>query len=310
MSAGHIHFIINSRSCGGATGRYWKELEKLLKKEIKSYSYDFTAYEGNAIELTRQALKKRPDLLVAVGGDGTISEVINGYFVDGVLPKKAPPVGIANSGTGADLCRSLGVPSDPSLALQILKNGRNVPVDVGVVETISHQGVPLSRYFINTISFGIAGEVSQAVNRSPKQYGTFSYFFNAFKKNFSYRNKKVKISINGEEAKEVMVTMVAVCNGQFFGGGMQIAPKARLSDGYFHTVLIEDWNFLQSLWYAKNLYNGSIPFCKGVDVQLATNLSAEPSDPEEKILVDSDGETIGILPLKIRLLPQSVQFRL
>lgn len=303
------HFIINPRSAGGAAGRGWQELETTIRKHLGEFTYDFTDAPGAASRIAARALKDKPDCIVVIGGDGTISETIDGLFQPGG-PRQKPPVAVLNRGTGGDFCRSLGVPADLNLALERVRNGRDTPVDVGRIEFQNRDGSPAARHFINIAGCGMAGDVVARVNQSAKRFGGFSYFLASTAALLSYRNKGVRVEWEDGRSSEHRIVTLAICNGQFFGGGMQISPESRLGDGQFDVVFIEDWSMAQSLWYSKNLYNGTISSCPGVSVRRATRLKVTPLPGEAPALIDCDGEDVGMIPLSAELIPAAATFRI
>lgn len=305
---GKYHLLINPRSAGGSTGRSWSDLQSAIKQQLGDFTYEFTDGPGDAKRLAVRALANKPDVLVVVGGDGTVSETINGYF-EAPEKHRRTPIAILNQGTGGDFCRTLGVPTDLNLALQTIKSGRDIPCDVGRIECALDNGESHTRYFVNVASCGMSGEVVEAVNKSEKRFGGFSYFMSSVGKLFTYSKKRVRVHWeNGGQSVHNIVTL-AICNGQFFGGGMQVSPYSEIGDGRFDIVLIQDWNFFQSLWYSKNMYNGSIGSCSGTDIRAAAKLRVEPVNENDRVLIDLDGENAGRLPLSAEILPGAVRFR-
>ncbi|MCR9143504.1 MAG: diacylglycerol kinase family lipid kinase [bacterium] len=306
---GKYHFLINPKSSGGYTGRNWSDLQAVIRKQVGDFTYEFTDSPGAATRLAARALKNKVDLIAVVGGDGTISETVNGFFEPGV-PKRKVPVAILNQGTGGDFCRTLGVPTDLHLALQTIKSGRDVACDVGRVQFVANDGSEATRYFVNVAGCGMAGEVVEAINKSKKRFGGFSYFLTSAGKLLSYRKRAIRVQWDDDSRTEHRIVSLAICNGQFFGGGMQVSPYSELSDGKFEIVLIQDWNIVQSLWYSKNMYNGSIGACRGVDMRSATRITVEPVREGESVLIDIDGESPGRLPLTAEIQPAAVHFRI
>lgn len=303
------HFIINPRSAGGYTGKGWAELEAAIQRTLGPFTYEFTDAPGSATKLAARAIKNGVDLIVVVGGDGTVSEAVNGYFAAG-LPKSKPPLAILNRGTGGDLCRSLGAPADLSLALETIKNGRDISVDAGKLSYVDNTGAPATRYFINVAGCGLAGQVVHAVNQSSKRFGGLSYFLYAGSSALGYKRKPVALTWDDGRRTEHSIITCAIANGQFFGGGMQIAPNAQLGDGLFDVVILADWNLAQSMWYSKNLYNGTIASVKGVTIRRTRSVKIEPLDPADRILIDCDGEDVGIAPLTAEVMPGKLKFRI
>ncbi|MCB1326329.1 MAG: diacylglycerol kinase family lipid kinase [Spirochaetales bacterium] len=308
MRGKKIHFIINPRSAGGLTGRNWHELESSIRKHIGPFAYSFTDAPGSGVRLAGRALGERPDVLAVVGGDGTISEVVTGYMQS--PGRLRPPIVVINQGTGGDFSRTLGVPTDLHLALDTIRHGRDVMVDVGKIAYEDARGEPRERHFINVAGCGMAGEVVRAVNSSTKRFGAFSYFLTSATKVFSYRNKHLEMQLDDGRVETARTVTLAICNGQFFGGGMQISPESEITDGSFEVVLIRDWGVLRSLISSRHLYSGRIASCPGVSVRKARRVMVRSAPGERPALIDCDGEDVGQTPLTVELLPGAVPFRI
>ena len=310
MSFNKIHLIINQKSAGGSAGRRWHEIESLLKENnIKDYSFQITGKQGDATEFAKKALQEKVETIVVVGGDGTVSEVINGYCAIENSNQIANIV-ILNMGTGGDFCRTLGVPSDPSLSIRKIHNGKEILVDVGKIRYTALGGTTKERFFNNIAGCGMAGAVVYDVNRSSKKFGAFSYYLGALSNLFGYKNKEIKVKFDDYLEQTMTIVTLAVCNGQFFGGGMQINPEAHITDGLFNITVIEDWNLAEKVLYSSKLYNGTILSCKNVKNYQAKKVIVEPTNPNDRIFIDSDGDDIGMIPLTAEIIPARVKFKI
>ena len=304
-----VHCIINPQAGGGSVGRIWSELKNIIQRKWGDITWDFTDKRGAAIDLTAKAITQNPELILVVGGDGTISEVVNGCFKNQSI--KIPPIGIFNHGSGGDFCRCIGIPKNFNLAADRIKNGHKISVDVGHVKCLSLESKNIERYFINILSFGLSGEVVHSIsqnNKTIKTHSAVNYFMQSVQSTIRYKKPKVFISLDSANETAHQLVTQAICNGSYFGGGMNIAKNAVLDDGLFHTVLIEDWNILQSFWHAPKLYKGSLHACKGVTVKLAKTIHAKPEKSSPPVRVDCDGESIGHLPLTAKNIPKAIQF--
>src|SRR6185312_7551579 len=157
--------VVNPQSAGGKTERRWPELRATIQEAYGSFEERFTRAAGDATEMTRKALRDGAELVVAVGGDGTINEVVNGFF-DGeqaIAPKAS--FGIVPAGTGGDFIKTLGVPRDTFAAAASLKSTPRA-IDVGRLSYVRDDGSRAVRHFINIASFGIGGLVDRYVNQS------------------------------------------------------------------------------------------------------------------------------------------------
>src|SRR5579863_9309898 len=154
--------VVNPQSAQGRTARVWPEIARLLDDRLQSVAVRFTDARGHAIHLTRELLRQGFDFIVAVGGDGTISEVANGFLEDDEAVRPGAQLGILPIGTGGDFRRTLGVPPDPQQAIEILSTGVPLPIDIGKATFTGLAGATESRYFINLVSFGMGGDVAAA----------------------------------------------------------------------------------------------------------------------------------------------------
>lgn len=301
-----IHFIVNPNSGGGSVGKNWEDLLKRIEDKIGKIQATFTNAKGHGSNVALDLCKKGIEVLVIIGGDGTISEV-----VDGIIKSKKTSVSIVvlNLGTGGDFSRSLGVPGDLNLALDKIKNGKIRKTDVGFVRYKSEKtGENLTRYFINIIGCGMAGAVVQTVNKSSKKFGGFSYYLGSIANIFSYQNKALKFRMDGGEWLERKVTSLAICNGQYFGGGMRVSPNSELSDGFLDAVVIGDWNLFQKVFYSKKFYNGTITNTPKVESYKCKKIEIIPIQSDNAAIIDCDGEDIGKIPMTIEVLPSAVSF--
>jgi YegS/Rv2252/BmrU family lipid kinase len=302
--------IVNPNSAGGQTRRRWPRLEATLREAIGAFQPLFTERAGHATALARQALRDGAELVVSRGGDGTLNEVVNGFF-DAARP--AAPINhtaalaLLPAGTGGDFPKTLGTPRDFDHAARALAAARPRPIDVGRLEYLDHEGQPALRHFINIASFGIGGLVDRYVNRSSKALGgKASFFLASLRATLAYKNAPVRITLDEGASSERTVYSVAVANGRYFGGGMKIAPDAALDDGAFDVITIGDVAKHTMLLHGTRVYSGthtSLPF---VTVERARRVRAE-SSRGEVVLLDVDGEQPGRLPATFEILPGAVR---
>ena len=301
--------IINPNAQGGSLGRRWPFLAKILRRELGSFAELHTQGPGDATRLTREALLEGKNLIIAVGGDGTVNETINGFFKDGQAVSEQASLGIIPFGTGGDFRRSLGIPNDVSKAAEILSTGRAQTIDVGFIEYTTRNSETEQRAFLNIASFGIGGLVDEIVNKSNKRLGgKVGFFLATAKAQFSYQNQRVRLIFDGDEAGSVENTIhsVAVANGRYFGGGMHMAPNAKLNDGQFDIVSLGDWKLGDTLRHSRRIYAGTHLELPQVSLRRAQELRAEPLCNTE-VKLDIDGETPGILPARFWIKPSAVQ---
>lgn len=164
------------------------------------------------------------------------------------------------------------------------------------------------QYFINVADFGLGAEVVKRVSSIPSQNrGTFFYHRGLVSTLFHYRSKRVRIVVDDHETIEGNFLIGAVANGGIFGQGMMIAPNARINDGYFDLVLLEDMREIEILWNSRRLYAGSIDKHKKVHTIRAKKIKVQSENP---VSIECDGEPGGNLPAKFEIREQAINFRI
>jgi diacylglycerol kinase (ATP) len=297
--------IVNPSSAGGRTGARWARLRYELERRVGPADCLVTGRRGEAAELAREAASKGATLVIAVGGDGTISEVVNGLMLASGRDADLA-LGIVPAGTGGDLARSLGLPSDPVAALRLLAEGRPRPLDVGRIEMPGPGGTSSRRYFVNIASAGIEGDVDRKMDGASRRLGgAAAYLWATLSAGMTFRPARVLMRAGDVELRRKVLSVV-VANGRFFGGGMEIAPSARLDDGRFEVVVVRDMSLWRLALEAPRLYNGTIYRARGVEHFTATTLELESEDGQP-VLLGIDGEPFGQLPARFVLEPSALR---
>ncbi len=213
--------VVNPRSGNGRTGREWKAIERALGAVYPSLAVAFSERRGDVTRKVRRALDEGYEEIVAVGGDGTINEAVNGMFdEDGAVAPDAV-FAFVTSGTGGDFRKSFGIDAGAAAAVTRLKKAPVRPIDVGRVSCLTATGAPTSRYFVNIASFGLSGTIVESVNRAriAKLFGgPFAFAFHSAFALLRYRDAPVRLIIDGLEDSRLTISTVAVANGQYFGG--------------------------------------------------------------------------------------------
>lgn len=305
----HTIAVVNPKSQNGALGRRWPDVARVLRRELDSFETAFTDGPGHAVELVSAALRAGARRVLAVGGDGTINEVANGFF-DGDQPISPEAVlGLVPFGTGGDLRRTVGLPKGWAQAIQVLASGSERTIDVGHLEYRGPDGDTRSRIFVNIASFGISGLVDRLVNESSKRMGgRVSFMIGSLRATWRYANQRVRISFDDDpqDAVDMTINTVAVANGRYFGGGMLVAPEAEIDDGFFDVVAIGDVSRREMILSSPRLYRGTHLSMDKVSHRRARAVRAEPVG-DERVELDVDGETPGTLPAAFRVLPRALR---
>jgi len=286
--------ILNPRA-GGQTTAYLPEDAEILE----------TRAPGHATELTREALKRGAKTVIAVGGDGTINEVVNGFFEDEQPIPTDAALAVIPHGTGSDFSRTLNLPLDGTLAAGIIQDGEKRLIDVMKVRYTTSEGNPRVRYAINVASFGLGGAVADRVNRSSKAMGALWTFVSAtLQAALHSSGSQVTVRLDDSKTISATITNVAVGNGQYQGAGMRVCPEAILDDGLLDITIVRHTRLHQLMCNIPMLYNGKILRHPRVESYRVRTLTA---DSRENVLVEIDGEALGRLPVEIAVVPGAIR---
>ncbi|MFC1964588.1 diacylglycerol/lipid kinase family protein [Chloroflexota bacterium] len=294
------YLIVNPTAGAGKTARKWPQIESLLKSTGLRFEHDLTEAPGHAIELAKSAAKRGHELVVSVGGDGTINEVVNGLYGAGNIGDVM--LGIISTGTGSDYIRTIGIPRLYEEACQCLMSPRKLVVDLGVVEYMKN-GQMVTRLFVNFAGLGFDAEIVRRTTQEFKALGsTASYLAGLFTTLLFYKNKKISIIIDGE-AVERRVCTVLMNNGKYGGGGMFTAPDAELGDGFLDVLIIGDLSKPDLLWSLPRIYKGTHLTHPKVTIKRAREVEIRSTQP---LPLQADGELVGELPARFRVLPAAL----
>jgi diacylglycerol kinase (ATP) len=306
MAAPRTVVVVNPNSQGGNVGKRWPHLADQIRREVP-FEEILTKGPGDAIALTREALRTGATRVVALGGDGTINEVMNGFFLDGQPIAPTAALGYLPQGTGGDFRKTIGVPKDFGLAVACLARDHRRKIDVGRLDFTARDGKRGIRMFANIASFGMSGMVDHAVNDSKKRFGSLSFFWATTKTTLRYKNQRVRLRFDDDkDTVDVTINTVAIANGRYFGGGMKIAPDAQLDDGLFDVVAMGDLGLRELIMNSRRVYKGTHLTLDKVSVRRAKVVQADPADPGESVELDVDGETPGLLPARFTVMPRAL----
>lgn len=307
LEGAHV-FILNPSSAAGATRRRFERVRGRFQSVLPQMEVRLTERPEHATELARDAVSAGAAAVIAVGGDGTNNEVINGFFDEGGERIPSPTAfGVVTSGTGGDFRRTFGWAIDPEKDLERIERGQRRRIDVGRVRYTKRDGSDGVRFFVNIGSFGMSGAIVNMVNTSTKALGAKGSFMTATVRNMlSYKPPRVRLCVDGGEGEELGITTVAVANGQYFGGGMWIAPEARCDDGSFELVVIRDASLGFWLKNGLKIYSGSHKSLREVLCRGCRTVRAEAVGDIE-VLLELDGEQPGRLPATFEVLPNAVE---
>ncbi len=294
------YFIVNPHSSNGKTGRMWPRFQSILEQRLGPLHCDLTRGVLHARDLAARALQNGYELIMAVGGDGTINEVLNGFLRDGAPADPRAALGYLSSGTGGDLSRTFGYHDCPlERQAELLLEGEVRRIDCGEVSFHSPGGEPAVRRFINASSAGFSGNVLHAMNRFSKLFGgKIAYQMGVLRSLIRLENHPVEVTVDGRPFFDGPALLVVVANGRFFGGSMMIAPHARVDDGLLDIIVVRGMGRRDILEKIGRLYRGEhldlpeVTWTRGEEVRLRS---------PQRVLLEMDGELPGTLEASFRV---------
>ena len=304
--------IVNPASAGGATGDAWPGVASVVRRHFGAFEVAFTRRGGEAVEIAEREARAGRRLIIACGGDGTVNEVSNGIL----RADAGAELGVLPSGTGGDFRRTLDVPLRTADAARRLREGETRVMDAGRVRFVNMSGEEESRFFVNVASFGMGGDVINRVKtRSGLPAGAArllggkaSFAAAALQAALTFEKPSVRVSLDGGVQSQMTVANFCVANARYFGGGMKIAPNAKVDDGRFDVVAVGDVSALTVLANSYRLYLGTHLGMQEVRHALARRVRAE-SASTEVVKLELDGELVGRLPAEFEILPGALRVR-
>lgn len=308
MDSGRPLVIVNPRSGGGLSEARWASIRGALADGLGELDSAFTTAPRDATEIARREATTGRRLILALGGDGTISEVADGVLAAGA--GASTEIGLIPRGTGGDFRRTLEVPKEIAAAAEHIRQAQPRPVDAGRVRYRTADGGESVRHFVNVASFGFSSAVARRANASSKRFGGKIAFLGAtLRELFAHEHHDVWLTIDTQERRRLRVMMAAVGNGRFFGGGMKICPEALIDDGSFDLVAVGDMTRGQVVANLGRLFSGTHLELEQVTHARVTRVHVEPVEAAASIPVELDGETPGYLPATFEVLPGALRLR-
>ena len=305
--------IVNPKSASGATRDKWSLTASEMRAHFGPFSVAFTKSQGDGVAIAERAAHSGRKFIIACGGDGTVNEVANGIIQSG----KDVELGILPSGTGGDLRRTLGLPLSNREAAVALRTGETKLMDAGRVTFHDHEGETVSRYFLNISSVGLAASVIKRVKGS-KVFdwlpmdglrGKANFAMSALQEVIGPDAATVRIRIDDGEERTIQTLCLCIANSRFFGGGMMIAPDAKINDGLLDVINVGDMSTAKIIFNAYSLYRGTHLTLNEVKSTLAKKIEVSSVDPGHEILIETDGEMPGKLPACYEIVPNAIRIR-
>jgi diacylglycerol kinase (ATP) len=313
--------IVNPKSGASGNAPALAHILAAVETTLGDVVVRYTARAGHARDLAEQGARDGHPLVVAAGGDGTFSEVVNGVLAASKTPgapgaaTTAAAVGLVDAGTGGDFRRSLGIGAGYKACLDAIALGRERLIDVGRASFTGVDGAPVEQWFVNVLSAGLGGLVDRYVQSAPAFLGGRGAYYLASLRAIAVGKERpilARVTWLGQTREEVIPAyLIAVCNGRWFGGGMDIAPMALPDDGRLEVLTITERSRLHLAAKIRKVYPGHhldeptvnhFP-CERLELSLADERASR------RFLLDVDGDYLGSLPLTVEVVPKRLRVR-
>ncbi len=302
--------IVNPQAGNGRTEKIWPNIESALEKSIGSFEVLHTTCRGDATDLSRRILAVDTVRIVAVGGDGHLNEVLNGFIENDLPVNPEARLSFVMTGTGCDFQRSLGISSKWQNAVAKLKDAKVRKIDVGKVTYTAADKTQKIRYFDNIASFGLSGAVDHCLEHSRlRDYlgGSPLFLWATIKTVFTHPNQSIRFRIDDGPEEEICSRLCLLANGSYFGGAMHAAPEAELDDGLLDLLMLKEISVAKFLWHLPKIYKGTHLKIPEIFFQKVRKFTAESS---EQVILDIDGESPGYLAATFEVLPKILNLQI
>ena len=302
--------IVNPQAGNGRTEKIWPNIESALEKSIGSFEVLQTTCRGDATDLSRRILAVDTVRIVAVGGDGHLNEVLNGFIENDLPVNPEARLSFVMTGTGCDFQRSLGISGKWQNAAAKLKDAKVRKIDVGKVTYTAADKTQKIRYFDNIASFGLSGAVDHCLEHSRlRDYlgGSPLFLWATIKTVFTHPNQSIRFRIDDGPEEEICSRLGLLANGRYFGGAMHAAPEAELDDGLLDLLMLKEISVAIFLWHLPKIYKSTHLKIPEIFFQKVRKFTAESS---EQVILDIDGESPGYLAATFEVLPKILNLQI
>lgn len=297
--------IINPRAGNGMVEKRWPALKELLHRHLVDIDLQFTKWPQHAIALAEKAVEEGYRHLLAIGGDGTNHETINGIIRQKACSSTEIKYGLIPIGTGNDWSRTYLIPNDLESWVRQIAQKKTVLQDVGKL-TYQSGDKPQIRYFTNVAGLAYDGFIARYASQNPTRIANkFGYLLAVFKCLKQYKLQKALIEFENQNIEEFCYTINAgICS--YSGGGMRLVPHARPADGLLALTIAGPISKLGVLLNTPRFYNGRLGRHPKVNLFQAPFIKITSLD-DQPIPVEADGEFLGYTPVQIEILPKALQ---
>ena len=304
---GKLTVIVNPHAGRRRVEREIPELERNLRSKGLDYVLLRTEGPGDATRFAREALEGGGRFVVAVGGDGTVNEVVNGMLdAEGKPVGEDPVLGVVAAGSGSDFVRTFGLPGDATRACRHLTGDNTYPLDVGKITYATPGGGTETRYFVNVAEAGLGAAVAARAERMSPRLGQAKYFVGFWLTLPRFKLAEVRVRAD-RKTYEGPAYMIVVGNGQYYGGGMKVSPRSYPGDGVLDGVVFKGPKS-DAFTMIPKIYRGEhVPHPHIEELRVKGELVVEADRP---LPIEADGEVLGDTPATFAVIPHPIKMKL
>jgi diacylglycerol kinase (ATP) len=295
--------IANVRSGKGGVGKSLPDVEAAMRERGLDYEIRKTEHRGHAIEIARDVVTNGGRFVVAMGGDGTVHEVVNGMLENDTAINPDAVFGVVAAGTGSDFIKTFGMPAAPRDAVRHLDGGESFLIDIGKV-TYMQDGAEVVRYFPNIAEVGLGAATVARAEKLPRWLGPTVYLVAFWLTMRKHKAARVSVDVVDRTYEGLMNNMV-VANGQFFGGGMKIAPKAAPTDGLLD-IQVEHARKREAIAMMPKVFKGQHVPHPDIEEYKRVRCSITSDRP---LPIEADGELLGTTPATFEVISEALQLK-
>ncbi len=290
-----VAVVINPVAGKGKTIKLLPQIKEEFKKyqHLIEVSYYVSKNQGDISTITRECVKKNITNFVSIGGDGTLSEIVNGLTFD---EKAAYTLTIVPAGTGNDFVKSAGIThkSMKEIIKNLVDDNKRV-IDIGCVNGF---------YFINTCTFGIDGPIVVDTEKFKKILpGQMAYLFSTIKRGITFKPQSINLVVD-EKRMSCDALLISIGNGKYAGGGMKLCPEAEIDDGILDLSIVTKVSILKFMKELRKVYDGTFVDLEEVKTYKGKEMLLEVFPVP--YFINADGNIIGHTPARVNIIPKAL----
>ncbi len=308
--------VVNPAAGGGRMRYEWPFFEEALKQRFGAIEVRRTTGPGEGSGLARELADLGIEIIVACGGDGTVSEVADGILAHAAAGGMAPALAVAPVGTGSDFANAFGIPRLADECVRRIADNDPRRIDAGRMSFVDDRGIRLTRHFVSIASLGVSGAIDRVINGAKaKKRGRMSgkalFYLFTLREFMRYRFQDVRVEVDDQPPVDARILLVAVANNRSFGGGMMIAPDADMQDGQLEVVIVRGKARLAMMLDLRLVYSGAHKGLEGCTFLRGRKITVTPlgDAASNAALLDIDGESPGRIPATFEVLPGALTIR-